>query len=67
MDRCRLILRATSLGGVESTISHPASTSHRQLSAEELRSAGLSEGFLRLSVGVEDVGDLAADLLKALE
>lgn len=67
MDRCRLILRATSLGGVETTISHPASTSHRQLSADELRSAGLSEGFLRLSVGIEDVADVAADLLTALE
>jgi methionine-gamma-lyase len=66
MDRCRVALRATSLGGVETTISHPASTSHRQLSGEELRAAGISEGFLRLSVGIEDAGDLIADLEQAL-
>jgi cystathionine beta-lyase/cystathionine gamma-synthase len=66
MDRCRVALRATSLGGVETTISHPASTSHRQLSAEELEAAGISEGFLRLSVGVEDAEDLIADLEQAL-
>jgi cystathionine beta-lyase/cystathionine gamma-synthase len=66
MDRCRLAIRATSLGGVETTISHPASTSHRQLSAQELREAGISEGFLRLSVGVEDAADLIADLEQAL-
>jgi methionine-gamma-lyase len=66
MDRCRVALRATSLGGVETTISHPASTSHRQLSGEELQAAGISEGFLRLSVGIEDAGDLIADLEQAL-
>jgi cystathionine beta-lyase/cystathionine gamma-synthase len=66
MDRCGVALRATSLGGVETTISHPASTSHRQLSAEELAAAGISEGFLRLSVGVEDIEDLVADFAQAL-
>ena len=66
MDGCRLILRATSLGGVESTISHPASTSHRQLSPVELRIAGISAGSLRLSVGIEHQDDLIADLDRAL-
>jgi cystathionine beta-lyase/cystathionine gamma-synthase len=66
MDGCRLILRATSLGGVESTISHPASTSHRQLSPVELRVAGISPGSLRLSVGIEHEDDLIADLDRAL-
>ncbi|HEX5261691.1 MAG TPA: PLP-dependent transferase [Gaiellales bacterium] len=66
MDACRLILRATSLGGVESTISHPASTSHRQLSPVELRVAGISDGSLRLSVGIEHQDDLIADLDRAL-
>lgn len=66
MDGCRLILRATSLGGVESTISHPASTSHRQLSPVELRVAGISAGSLRLSVGIEHQDDLIADLDRAL-
>jgi methionine-gamma-lyase len=67
MDRCRVALRATSLGGVETTISHPASTSHRQLNAQELAAAGISEGFLRLSVGIEDAEDLIADFRRALE
>ncbi|MGN6380253.1 MAG: PLP-dependent transferase, partial [Gaiellales bacterium] len=67
MDRCRVALRATSLGGVETTISHPASTSHRQLSSQELVDAGISEGFLRLSVGIEHADDLIADLDQALE
>jgi cystathionine beta-lyase/cystathionine gamma-synthase len=66
MDGCRLILRATSLGGVESTLSHPASTSHRQLSPVELRVAGISPGSLRLSVGIEHQDDLIADLDRAL-
>jgi cystathionine beta-lyase/cystathionine gamma-synthase len=66
MDGCRLILRATSLGGVESTISHPASTSHRQLSPVELRVAGISPGSLRLSVGIEHQDDLITDLDHAL-
>jgi methionine-gamma-lyase len=66
MDRVALCLRATSLGGLETCISHPASTSHRQLSAEELREAGIAEGDLRLTVGCEDVADLIADLEQAL-
>jgi cystathionine beta-lyase/cystathionine gamma-synthase len=66
MDGCRLILRATSLGGVESTISHPASTSHRQLSPVELRVVGIGAGSLRLSVGIEHQDDLIADLDSAL-
>jgi methionine-gamma-lyase len=66
MDRVQLCLRATSLGGVETCISHPASTSHRQLSAEELAQAGIAEGDLRLTVGCEQVDDLIADLDQAL-
>jgi cystathionine beta-lyase/cystathionine gamma-synthase len=67
MDRVRLCLRATSLGGVETTISHPASTSHRQLAPEALAAAGISAGLLRLSVGCEHPDDLLADLAQALE
>jgi cystathionine beta-lyase/cystathionine gamma-synthase len=66
MDRVAVCLRATSLGGVDTAISHPASTSHRQLSPAELEAAGLSEGSLRLTVGCEDVEDLIADLDQAL-
>jgi len=66
MDRVCLCLRATSLGGLETCISHPASTSHRQLSAAELADAGIAEGDLRLTVGCEHVDDLIADLEQAL-
>ena len=66
MDRVALCLRATSLGGVETCISHPASTSHRQLSAAELAQAGIAAGALRLTVGCEHLDDLIADLEQAL-
>ncbi|HEY3765024.1 MAG TPA: aminotransferase class I/II-fold pyridoxal phosphate-dependent enzyme [Gaiellales bacterium] len=66
MDRVELCLRATSLGGIETCISHPASTSHRQLSPAQLEEAGIAEGDLRLTVGCEDVSDLIADLEQAL-
>lgn len=66
MDGVKLCLRATSLGGVETCVSHPASTSHRQLSAEELEQAGIRPGDLRLTVGIEDADDLIEDLDQAL-
>jgi methionine-gamma-lyase len=67
MDRLELCLRATSLGGVDTVVSHPASTSHRQYSEQQLAEAGISPGLLRASVGCEDAGDLVADLRQALE
>jgi methionine-gamma-lyase len=67
MDRLELCLRASSLGGVDTVVSHPASTSHRQYSAEQLADAGISPGLLRVSVGCEDGGDLVADFRSALE
>jgi methionine-gamma-lyase len=66
MDRLKIIKRAGSLGDVHSLALQPAATSHRQLSPEELVKAGISEGFVRLSVGLEDPGDLCADLDQAL-
>jgi methionine-gamma-lyase len=66
MDGVRLCLRATSLGGTETCVSHPASTSHRQLSEQELEAAGIRPGDLRLTVGIEDVDDLIEDLEQAL-
>jgi methionine-gamma-lyase len=67
MDGTRLIERSTSLGGIVTGISHPASTSHRQLTEDELRAAGVPAGLLRLAVGCEDVDDLIGDLAVALE
>ena len=66
MDGLELCVRATSLGGLETLVSHPGSTSHRQLTADQLAVAGISEGTLRLSVGCEDVDDLLADFERAL-
>ena len=66
MDALELCGRATSLGGVDTVIHHPASTSHRQFSDEQLEAAGVSPGLLRLSVGCEDADDLVADLDQAL-
>ena len=66
MDALELCSRATSLGGVDTVVSHPASTSHRQYAPEQLAAAGISEGLLRLSVGCEDADDLVADLEQAV-
>ena len=63
----RLARLAASLGGVETTLMHPASTSHRQLDADALAAAGIGEGTIRVSVGIEDAGDLWADLSQALD
>ena len=65
-DRLRLILRTTSLGDVTSLISHPASTSHRQFTVDERAQWGVTDGTLRLSVGIEEIGDLIADVDQAL-
>jgi len=65
LDRLRVAVHATSLGGVETLCSHPASSSHRQLSEAELRVAGLTPGMVRVSIGLEDPDDLVADLQAA--
>ena len=65
-ERLRLIKPAASLGGSHSLIVHAASVTHTQLDEEELKAAGISAGFCRLSVGLEDAADLIADLDQAL-
>ena len=67
MDNLELCKRATSLGGVDTVVSHPASTSHRQFSEEQLAAAGITPGLLRVSVGCEDADDIVADFGNALE
>jgi methionine-gamma-lyase len=67
MDALELCGRATSLGGVDTVLHHPASTSHRQYSPDQMEAAGISPGLLRLSVGCEDADDIVADLDQALE
>ena len=65
-DRIRIFLLAVSLGGVESLVSLPMFTSHYNMTAEELRPAGIEPGTVRVSVGVEDREDLIEDLRQAL-
>jgi cystathionine beta-lyase/cystathionine gamma-synthase len=65
LGKMQIGVHATSLGGVETLVSHPASSSHRQLSDADLRAAGLTPGTLRVSIGLEDVDDLVADLTAA--
>jgi cystathionine gamma-lyase len=62
LKRCRLFALAESLGGVESLISHPASMTHASVEPARRAALGITEGLIRLSCGVEDVGDLLADL-----
>ena len=65
LERVRVAVHATSLGSVETLVSHPASSSHRQLTDADLASAGLSPGMVRVSIGLEDAEDLIADLVAA--
>lgn len=65
LERVRVAVHATSLGGVETLVSHPASSSHRQLADDELAGAGLSPGMVRVSIGLEDEADLVEDLVGA--
>lgn len=67
LDGLRCFTLAESLGGVESLVAHPASMTHAAMSAPAREVAGISDGLLRLSVGIEDAGDLLADLEAALE
>jgi cystathionine gamma-lyase len=66
LERCRLFALAESLGGVESLIEHPGIMTHSSLPAATRASLGISDGLIRLSVGVEDVEDLIAELRQAL-
>ncbi len=67
MDNVELILLAVSLGGVESLIQHPASMTHSKISHEKKLQAGISDGLVRISIGIENVEDILADLEQALE
>lgn len=66
LARLTLIKHASSLGGVDSLISEPRYSSHSRLTVEERAAQGIPDGFLRISVGIEDVADLIADVQRAL-
>ncbi|GAB1386327.1 aminotransferase class I/II-fold pyridoxal phosphate-dependent enzyme [Melaminivora sp.] len=67
LDALQLFLRLVNIGDAKSLATHPASTTHRQLDAEELARAGVTEGMVRLSIGIEHLDDLLADLQQALQ
>jgi O-acetylhomoserine (thiol)-lyase len=66
IDALKLITRLVNIGDAKSLACHPATTTHRQLNAEELKKAGVSEDMVRLSVGIENVEDIIEDLEQAL-
>jgi len=66
LDALNLFTRLVNIGDAKSLATHPASTTHRQLSAEELKQSGVGEDTVRLSVGIEHINDLIADLAQAL-
>ena len=67
VDALRIPERTASLGSIHTIVVHPPSTTHRQLSADELAASGIAPGMLRVSVGLEDAEDLVADVAQALE
>lgn len=67
IDALDMILRLVNIGDAKSLACHPASTTHRQLNAKELASAGVSADLIRISVGIEHIDDIIADVRQALE
>ena len=66
IDALKLVTRLVNIGDAKSLATHPATTTHRQLSAEELSATGVSEDLVRLSVGIEHIDDIVEDLDQAL-
>jgi cystathionine beta-lyase/cystathionine gamma-synthase len=67
LRRLKLIQHAASLGGVDSLVSEPRYSSHARLSSEERARVGIPDGFLRISIGIEDADDIIADIEQALK
>jgi cystathionine beta-lyase len=66
LRRLNMVNCAISLGGVETTICQPVATSHQKMPEVERQRLGITDGLLRLSVGIEDAEDISTDLLNAL-
>jgi len=66
LDALRLARPATSLGGPETLVCHPATSTHVILSPEEQAAIGITDGLLRISVGLEDPAEIVADLAQAI-
>lgn len=67
IDALQMILRLVNIGDAKSLACHPASTTHRQLNDEELKNAGVSKDLVRISVGIENIEDIIADVSQALD
>lgn len=66
IEKSKLLIHATNIGDARSIITYPSLTTHRQLNEEQMAACGISDDFMRLSVGLEDVEDIIADLNQAL-
>jgi O-acetylhomoserine (thiol)-lyase len=67
IDALQMILRLVNIGDAKSLACHPASTTHRQLNEQELAAAGVSQDLVRISVGIENIDDIIADVSQALD
>ena len=67
IDSLELLQNVANVGDVRSQVSHPATTTHSQLSAQQLQDVGITEGTIRLSIGIEDIDDILADFSQAFE
>ncbi len=67
IDALQMILRLVNIGDAKSLACHPATTTHRQLGPDELKSAGVSEDMVRLSIGIEHIDDILSDISQALD
>lgn len=67
IDALQMVLRLVNIGDAKSLACHPATTTHRQLNAQELASAGVSEDLIRISVGIEHIDDIIADVSQAID
>lgn len=66
INSVKLLSHLANIGDVKSLVIHPASTTHQQLTLEEQRATGVSEDYIRLAVGIEDVQDIIEDIDQAL-
>ena len=67
MNACRIVAVSNNLGDAKSLATHPATTTHMRIGAEERARLGITDGVIRLSVGLEDPADLVEDLMHALD
>ena len=65
-EALKLVILAESLGGVESLVCHPATMTHASIPAEIRKQVGITDGLIRLSVGIENIADILADLEQAI-